>query len=210
MKFSSHALSAVLAIAVSATLLGGCTRNAYIVQNPDGTSSEVPGSSLEPTHGVHVAHRPPTHLHAADDVLAVEIVPANSDVLIDDYEGVVYLQVDIVADELEVVERGPMNVALVVDRSGSMTGAKLESAKAAAPSLVDDLADGDRVALVTYASDAETQVPSTLLSAASRRIFEAAIADLEAVGDTDLGGGLQIGPGRSSKVTIPTTSIGCF
>ena len=46
--------------------------------------------------------------------------------------------------------RPPMDLALVVDTSGSMAGAKIENARAAATTLVKNLKDGDIVSLDAF------------------------------------------------------------
>jgi Ca-activated chloride channel family protein len=51
--------------------------------------------------------------------------------------------------------RTPIDLALVLDRSGSMRGEPLEAAKRAAHDAVDLLEDEDRVAIVAYDSDVE-------------------------------------------------------
>jgi Ca-activated chloride channel family protein len=52
-------------------------------------------------------------------------------------------------------ERAPLNLAVVLDRSGSMTGAKIEKAKQAAMMLVDELGQEDVISLVVYDSDVD-------------------------------------------------------
>ncbi|HYC30661.1 MAG TPA: VWA domain-containing protein [Gemmatimonadales bacterium] len=52
--------------------------------------------------------------------------------------------------------RAPINVALVLDRSGSMSGMPLEAAKEAAARFASFLSPADRVAVVTFDDDVET------------------------------------------------------
>lgn len=60
-----------------------------------------------------------------------------------------------------VLERPPVNLALVVDRSGSMSGPPLAHAKRAAAAAVEGLREGDRVAVVAYDQHVHAVVPST-------------------------------------------------
>lgn len=64
--------------------------------------------------------------------------------------------------DLEVrPDRPPLNLALVLDRSGSMSGHKLDYAKEAAVYAVNNLLAEDRVAVVTYDHAVQVLVPST-------------------------------------------------
>lgn len=57
--------------------------------------------------------------------------------------------------------RPPLNLALVVDRSGSMGGQKLSYARKAARFLVSQLTAADRLALVTFDTEVQVVMPST-------------------------------------------------
>lgn len=56
--------------------------------------------------------------------------------------------------------RAPVNLAIVLDRSGSMAGDKLDRAKAAAIAALNHLGPNDVFSLVTYAHIVETIVPA--------------------------------------------------
>jgi Ca-activated chloride channel family protein len=53
------------------------------------------------------------------------------------------VEIDIEAGRVESARRAPMNLALVLDRSGSMQGPKIEKARQAACVALDQLADDD-------------------------------------------------------------------
>ncbi len=60
------------------------------------------------------------------------------------------------------VERGPVlrrEVTLVLDRSGSMAGRKLEQAKAAALQVLEGLADGEGIQIIDYGNDVNRAFP---------------------------------------------------
>ena len=59
------------------------------------------------------------------------------------------------------VPRAPLHLALVLDRSGSMSGAPLEEAKRCARHIVDSLAPGDRAAIFAFDDEIERVAPLT-------------------------------------------------
>jgi Ca-activated chloride channel homolog len=88
--------------------------------------------------------------------------------------------------------RPPINLALVIDRSGSMSGDKIEQAREAALRLVRQLGPDDIVSLVAYDTGVETLVEARRVRHA-RRELESAIRGLEASGNTALHGGVSRG-----------------
>lgn len=64
-----------------------------------------------------------------------------------------FATVDLEAVEVPGSTRTAVNLALVIDRSGSMSGFKLNQAKQAARQLISQLAPTDRLAIVHYGSD---------------------------------------------------------
>jgi Ca-activated chloride channel family protein len=89
--------------------------------------------------------------------------------------------------------RQPLNLALVIDRSGSMGGGKLERAKGAARRLVTNLMPDDRVALVAFASGVDILARSTYVTHDARPALLGAIAQLGTEGSTALHGGWLVG-----------------
>jgi Ca-activated chloride channel family protein len=85
--------------------------------------------------------------------------------------------------------RLPLNLALVVDASGSMAGAKLARVKEAAGFVLRHLTGADRVAVVAYADEARVVAPSTLLTPQARNDLLYRLGRLEADGRTNLSGG---------------------
>ncbi len=103
-----------------------------------------------------------------------------------DGEHDVHAMVEIVAPELELSDaRDPLRLALVLDRSGSMAGRKLEVAKRCATWLVGRLDPRDEIALVTYDDEVRLLAP---LSPPSDRL-RAAIDGIRPGGSTNLSGG---------------------
>lgn len=87
----------------------------------------------------------------------------------------------------------PLNLALVLDRSGSMQGSKIEDARRAALEMLERMRDGDRVAIVSYDHEVRVEVPSVVLDDLSRSTLRRAILGIATGGSTNLGGGLVAG-----------------
>ncbi len=90
--------------------------------------------------------------------------------------------------------RGPrkrLNIALVIDRSTSMQGARMHNVKSAAFDLLGSLQPDDRLAVVTFSDRAEVVVASQL--ARNKRVLRSAIASIVAEGGTEIYQGLAVG-----------------
>jgi len=90
-------------------------------------------------------------------------------------------------------ERRPLDIALVLDRSGSMAGSKLQLARKAARQAVETLGSQDSVALITYDDEVTRLVPGARLDAEHRRQLLAAIDGITPGGTTNLSGGWLTG-----------------
>ena len=86
-------------------------------------------------------------------------------------------------------DRPPVNVALVIDRSGSMNGEPMQAAIEAAVGVAEQLQDYDRLSVVCYDSRVDVLVDGELMSVSGRRRAELAIRSLRARASTDLAGG---------------------
>ncbi len=87
--------------------------------------------------------------------------------------------------------RTPLNLAVVLDRSGSMTGAKLEKTKQAAMQLVDRLAPNDVFSLIAFNNQAKVLVSAQKVS--DKELLKEKIQNIQADGGTALYAGVQLG-----------------
>ena len=82
-----------------------------------------------------------------------------------------------------------MNLAFVLDRSGSMSGQKLELAKRAVETAVDRLMPSDRFSIVCYDERIDVVVESTGASREAKSNAIDRLRSIDARGSTDLAGG---------------------
>lgn len=101
----------------------------------------------------------------------------------------VHLQIALLARNGERPARPRMDVRLVLDRSGSMSGAKWTSAIVAAHALVDQLEPSDTFGLVSYSDSASLDFAP--LAVGNRRAAHAAIDRLHPGGGTNIGAALE-------------------
>lgn len=120
---------------------------ALVVGLPRGAGPTATPVTVTPTPPV--APTPPST--ASNGSLSLTTRLSHPTVLVGSND--VFIAADVRAVEVQGAKRSAVNLALVIDRSGSMSGFKLNQAKQAARKLISQLRPEDRLTVVHYGSD---------------------------------------------------------
>lgn len=123
--------------------------------------------------------------------VAVEAALGNRFVKAGASQGVV-ARIGLSAKKRSATARPPVNLALLVDTSGSMEGKAIADARAASLALLGSLTREDRLAVVVFDSKAEVLLPSTVLGDADMSELREKISAMKARGTTDMASGLRL------------------
>jgi Ca-activated chloride channel family protein len=151
------------------------------------SSSDVDQQGSDTGSEVDVHHSVST----TDTGIVFKVDPSQSQFLIGS-KGELYWYITLQTGILKNKEkRPPLNISVVLDRSGSMSGEKIEYAKKAASFLVDQLSDNDMVSIVNYDNTVEVSSKSGTIK--NRENLKAIIEKITDRGGTNLSGGMLEG-----------------
>jgi Ca-activated chloride channel family protein len=127
-----------------------------------------------------------------------------------DSNGETFVMLEVKAAEgVAARTSAPVNLSLVIDRSGSMKGTRIRNAISAAQAAVDRLSDGDVVSVVTFDTQTQVVVPVTTVGPGARERVNAAIRGIGLGGDTCISCGLEEGmrllaetPGKVNRIIL--------
>ena len=132
-----------------------------------------------------------------DSQLKLDVSPVHS-VLKSDTKQTTWVRVGLSGFQMESEQkRPPVNLAIVLDKSGSMQGEKITQARQAAIDALSLLSPNDIVSVITYDSIVNVLVPSTKLT--DREAVANAIRGINASGNTALFAGVSKGAAEVRK-----------
>lgn len=152
----------------------------------------IPGESTLDANGFFNEHF--TELPAADcgnNVCLQSMLSVGRAWLDNSYQATLQIAMNSPLDPADAV-RKPLNLVVVVDRSGSMTqGDRIGFAREGLHLLIDALQEDDRLALVSYSD--QITVLNDLNDPLDRETMHAMVDSIQAGGSTDFHGGLREG-----------------
>ncbi len=113
-----------------------------------------------------------------------------------------YLLVQITPTQEKVIAKVPLNLCLVLDRSSSMRGEKMERVKEAARYVVDQLGPADTFSVVTFNDRANVVVRAQRVT--SRDSIKNMVDAIESRGGTEMASGMATGLDEISSAYSPT------
>jgi Ca-activated chloride channel homolog len=131
---------------------------------------------------------------AADVDISVEV---SHPVLYNETGQKFYLKVGLTGSDVIGKERTPVNLALVLDRSGSMSGEKIINARKAVSTAVGMLGSKDILSFITYADGVNVMIPASPVS--NQGWIESQIQGIQAGGSTALFSGVSWGASEVRK-----------
>jgi Ca-activated chloride channel family protein len=120
-------------------------------------------------------------------------------------EQEVVVKIDVNSETGARPNRLPLNIAVVIDHSGSMAGAKIEKTKQAAMQLIDQLTNQDNLALVEF--DDRVEVLFSSQHVVDREALKAQVQRIEPGGSTALYAGVEAGGKQLLNIDSRTERI---
>lgn len=174
------------------TILGalsiGVAVSAYTFRPPSGSSNRPEEARSTPP----IAKGTSTESGSDGGKLISWYAKAGNHWAIRDSRGDIYLYVNVQSGQADSAQaRIPLNVSLVLDRSGSMQGEKINYARRAAKFLVDQLSKDDYLSIVNYDDKVEITSPSQPVR--NKEALKHALDRIDDRGATNLSGGMLEG-----------------
>ncbi|GMV37344.1 MAG: hypothetical protein AMXMBFR61_18520 [Fimbriimonadales bacterium] len=136
----------------------------------------------------------------AGKALSLSVIPGRPVTLANALSREAFL-IDLTASEALGSGRQPLNLCLVIDRSGSMEGEPLEYVKRACGYVVDLLDTNDILSIVTFEETVEVVMPPRKVL--NKDLIKQNIQQIYAGNTTNLYDGLQLGAQQLGSVTEP-------
>ncbi|MCA9973436.1 MAG: VWA domain-containing protein [Anaerolineales bacterium] len=132
--------------------------------------------------------------------LRVDVLPSRDKVAVLDAPQLVYLLVNVLPPQQTEDTRLPLNLCLVLDRSTSMQGERLNRVKTAVELLLDRLGADDIISVVTFSDRAEVLLPAGSVQNKAQLLGK--VRTMTASGGTEIYQGLLHGVEQMRQVSL--------
>lgn len=113
-------------------------------------------------------------------------IALDQSIILTQHDEIVNMLLELTAPPAPVVDHAPLDIALVVDRSGSMGGGPMAAVRRAVAELIRVAGPTDRIAVIAFDDDIETVLP---LAHHNINVVSRHIANIHSRGSTNLSGG---------------------
>lgn len=199
---ATSAIATGAAVWVSIDPAQGSRGTSAAPADPADPGPTPPGAKTPPPLALDKSHFTAGKTLMMEGRLGHPVLPADSD-------SETFLFVDVSADAGRTAARVPLNLAIVVDKSGSMKGKRMANAISATRRAIERLRDGDIVSLVAYDTSAQVLVSPTMIDATSRQRILERLTFPRANNDTCISCGIDAGmrmlgqrPGMVSRILL--------
>ncbi|KAJ3343878.1 hypothetical protein HDU93_005161 [Gonapodya sp. JEL0774] len=121
-----------------------------------------------------------------------------------------FIQAKSAPPERVTTTRPPCDLVAVLDKSGSMSGSKMDAVRQTLKFMIEEMSPGDRLSLVAFDTQVREVLPLVCVSPQNRDRLEDAIRSLNAGGGTNIALGLRLGIDIMAKRTQRNTVKAIF
>ncbi len=136
----------------------------------------------------------------SDGLLTIEITFSRNALTVTDSPQLLYALLEITAVDRNEEVDPPLNISIIVDRSTSMHGARMERVKTAISNLINNLAPDDVISIISFSDRAQVVQPSG--RAFNKTGIIAKVRSIQTSGGTEIYQGLSTGVQQIKQVDL--------